>query len=1776
MKKILTFVYIMMAVMLAQSQVVTLKFVGTDRTAQDYVRLHHVSVYDHNQLWHQVIYYPDTTLALYLSGTVDIVETRCTTSLQLYQNTPNPFTGTTDVNLTTTDAGDVTLEIVDGNGKIVGTRHGTSLQPGAHQFRITLKAAGTYVMTARQNGQASSIKMVCNGGGGSNSITHIGTISSDGTLTLYLKNGMSDGSYPFTYGDKMEYTGYAVIDSTERVSEAVTCYQGNSSDYKLKFDVARPTVTTLEATDITADNATLHGEVTADNNALVTERGFCWKTGTGNPTLADNHVTVGDGVGHFAVGANDYSPLQAGTTYRVRAYAENTIGLSYGNVVTFTTESVLPTVVTTAPTDAGCETFAAGGQITYNGGANITAKGICWNTTGQPTIADAHTSAGTGMGSFTSTAMGLQIGTLYHVRAYATNSAGTGYGEEFTVTTDSAAPGVTTLTVTLAHLAATVGGAVTDEHCLNVTARGICWNTACTPTLTDSHITDGTGLGSFTGTLGSLTEGTTYYARAYATNAAGTTYGNEVSFTAMALPTVTTTVVTNITATTATGGGNVISDGGMAVTARGICWNTTGNPSLADSHTTDGTGTGSFTSSIAGLTHSTTYYVRAYATNNIGTAYGEELSFTTLDTLPTVITSAVANISATAATCGGNVTSDGGATVTARGVCWSTSQNPTTADSHTSDGSGTGSFTSSLTGLTANTTYYVRAYATNSVGTTYGNEVIFTTLSNGDTSQDGQPCPNMTTVTDIDGNVYNTVHIGNQCWLKENLRVTKFTDSTLVPIGTTTSQTTPYRYCPGNDSSNVSIYGYLYNWPAVMHDASSGNANPISVQGICPSGWHVPSSAEWTQLTDYVSSQSQYVCGSDNTYIAKSLASDFGWANNTGACAVGNTPSNNNATNFSAVPAGCYWGSFGYKGYESLFWTSSESSNDYAMLQRIRYNQAIPDSGNDTKLHGFSVRCILDEGSTPTPSQGATIILEAHNVWGDGTGYQLLLDADATAYGSIIPESGPLTSSGDADATTYAAFEYKIPQNADGSTHTSNMVYDGAVTLSIPAGTYDYCITNPTPNDRIWIAASENGRKDNFIFQEGYSYHFLLSKDMNDQNDTVSITVFNSSLSIPSVTTTVASNVSSNSATCGGNIISDGGATVTVRGVCWSISHNPTLSNNHTSNGSGTGSFTSSLTGLTAGTTYYVRAYATNSVGTAYGNEVSFTTLPNGGTLQDGQPCPGAATLTDIDGNVYNTVQIGNQCWMKENLKTTKYADGTSISHGSSTSSYDTPYWYYPNNNSSNKPTYGLLYNWKAMMNNASSSASNPSGVQGICPTGWHVPSYAEWTQLTDYVSSQSQWVCGNSNSYIAKALAGTTGWDSSTNTCAVGNTPSNNNATGFSALPAGNNIDYFGYCAYFWSTTQNDSSNAYNRYLYYSNAKISSYDYYKSTGYSVRCVRNEGGSSTAQLPTVTTSAANNITANSATCGGNITSDGGAIVTALGVCWSTSYNPTVSNSHTSDGSGIGGTGIFTSNLTGLTAGTTYYVRAYATNSAGTAYGSEKSFTTFDTPQDGQPCPGTATLTDYDGNVYNTVLIGNQCWMKENLRTTKYADGTTLTQGNEQSYTVAYWYYPNNNPSNKTTYGLLYNWKAVMRNSSSSTSNPSDVQGICPMGWHVPSDAEWTQLTNYVSSQSQFVCGDNNTYIAKALASTIGWGDATDICAVGNAQNENNATIFSIFPSGWYYGNYGAMSNYAFYWSTTESNSNDVWIRMLYKGTAYVGRNGNYYKCRGLSIRCVKD
>ena len=220
------------------------------------------------------------------------------------------------------------------------------------------------------------------------------------------------------------------------------------------------------------------------------------------------------------------------------------------------------------------------------------------------------------------------------------------------------------------------------------------------------------------------TSGDILYAKLY--NVDGTVMAWDTVHAPTELPSVTTYEVTNITTNYAIASGEVTDEGGGTVSERGICLGTEHNPSIEGNHVANGSGLGFFMVSMSNLAEGTTYYVRAYATNEAGTAYGDEVSFTTLTT-PTVTTAAVTNIGEHSATSGGNVTDDGGSPVTVRGICWGTSHNPTTSNSHATSGSGTGSFTVSMTDLTAHTTYYVRAYATNSVGTEYGNEVSFTT-----------------------------------------------------------------------------------------------------------------------------------------------------------------------------------------------------------------------------------------------------------------------------------------------------------------------------------------------------------------------------------------------------------------------------------------------------------------------------------------------------------------------------------------------------------------------------------------------------------------------------------------------------------------------------------------------------------------------------------------------------------------------------------------------------------------------------------------------------------------------------------------------------------------------------------------------------------------------------------------------------------------------------------------------------------------------------------------
>ncbi|HBE40415.1 MAG TPA: hypothetical protein DDW27_04295 [Bacteroidales bacterium] len=288
----------------------------------------------------------------------------------------------------------------------------------------------------------------------------------------------------------------------------------------------------------------------------------------------------------------------------------------------------------------------------------------------------------------------------------------------------------TTLVEVINGSSAIFNGNIIDDGGSKVKERGILYSLHNNPTLTDSVVNCGSGIGPFSVKVTGLDPGTRYYLKAYAINETGTGYGDVVYFTTVPYS-MKTNQVNLVTYTTARSGGNISSDGGEQITSRGVCWSQSVNPTINDSKTDDGKGKGSFISNISGLIPGTTYRLRAYATNNIGTIYGNELTFNTLKiTLPTVTTTTTSLVTPYSVKTGGNITSDGGSNITSKGVCWNTTGAPTIADNRTNDGTGSGIYSSLLTGLQPVTKYYFRAYATNSIGTAYGNQLYVTTTSN--------------------------------------------------------------------------------------------------------------------------------------------------------------------------------------------------------------------------------------------------------------------------------------------------------------------------------------------------------------------------------------------------------------------------------------------------------------------------------------------------------------------------------------------------------------------------------------------------------------------------------------------------------------------------------------------------------------------------------------------------------------------------------------------------------------------------------------------------------------------------------------------------------------------------------------------------------------------------------------------------------------------------------------------------------------------------------------
>lgn len=371
-----------------------------------------------------------------------------------------------------------------------------------------------------------------------------------------------------------------------------------------------------------------------------------------------------------------------------------------------------------------------------------------------------------------------------------------------------------------------------------------------------------------------------------------------------------------------------------------------------------------------------------------------------------------------------------------------------------------------------------------------------------------------------------------------------------------------------------------------------------------------------------------------------------------------------------------------------------------------------------------------------------------------------------------------------------------------------------------------------------WIPGNETGEKT--FTAEIFAADKTVISMINDTVIVVADTLK------PTVITLEAAEITPTSALIGGQVTDDGGSAITETGVYWGTAANPGTTGIKKPIGSGTGLFTVTLTGLSSNTKYYIQAYAVNEAGENRGEEINFTTANETGNGIIFNPDLTYGTMTDIDGNVYKTIQIGAQVWMAENLKVTHYADGTAIPLVEDSAAWyalgysDKAYCWY-GNSTENRDIYGGLYTWAAAMNETASSNANPSGVQGVCPDGWHLPSDEEWKQLEMHMGMSQVEVDQTDSRGTDEGCklkeTGTGHWRSPN----YGAT----NSTGFSALPGGDryHLGAFGFMsdiAFFWTATQNDIYYAWNRVLWESSCQVSRISNgNKKNGFSVRCVED-------------------------------------------------------------------------------------------------------------------------------------------------------------------------------------------------------------------------------------------------------------------------------------------------------------------------------------------------
>lgn len=885
--------------------------------------------------------------------------------------------------------------------------------------------------------------------------------------------------------------------------------------------------------------------------------------------------------------------------------------LNASNIPTWTTASVggvYATLTTTAASAITTITATSGGNVVSDGGSVVVQRGVCWNTIGSPTIADTKTINASGLGIFSSSLTGLLSGTTYYIRSYAINSSVVSYGDEITFTTLANIPtlAATTAASAITGNSANTGGNVTADGGAPILERGVCYAKTANPTLTTTgviKVVDSfTTTGSFVSYLTGLFGGTLYYVRAYATNSQGTAYGTQISFTTTVVPpTLATIAATNISGGSAASGGSMnwngggyqnYDDYGVAYSTSPVATPPTYIETVPAAYPHIATNTANvsvnplvniapWVTNLIGLAANTTYYIRSYLnlyrSSPAGwiTVYGPEISFTTTaPTAPVVGTTTAATlITGSTVRTGGAIISDGGSAITAKGVCWGTSPSPTLgAGNYTTDGAGTASFVSNPTGLSGSTTYYIRAYATNAVGTSYcTTDQAFTTC------------------------VASAYKVGDFAGGGRVFYVNCDGSGLIAALGD--QPTTAVWGCSGTSIVTSTALGSGAANTAAILAGCADRPIAASLASSCTDGgyndWYLPSQAELGLLIN-----SGYVFGVQVSYYCSSsqsssiYVSGYYYANNWQASGLAKT------TQFKVRAIR----SFGAPSLPSV--TTGSISN-------IAGSNATG-GGNVTSDGGSSVSAgvcwstttgptIADSHTTDANAAG-TFVSNLSGLSSSTTYYvrAYATNGAGTAYGSEVSFT---TSSPTASILTTAPI---TNQTSTSGTSGGTIVSNGGSAVFV-SGICWSINTGPTTADSKTTDGTTSGTFSSIAtgLTTGITY-YIRAYATNSIN-----TSYGNEIAfapgLPTVIADVTSIISAGSiASIYSYVSSDAGDPVTETGLCWSTTTGPTTAGTHTTDPAASYYFTSNLNNLTVGVTYYVRAYAINSAGTAYSEEISF------------------------------------------------------------------------------------------------------------------------------------------------------------------------------------------------------------------------------------------------------------------------------------------------------------------------------------------------------------------------------------------------------------------------------------------------------------------------------------------------------------------------------------------------------------------------------------------